>query len=121
MSHDVFISYSTRDKSVADVVCASLEARKIRCWIAPRDVTAGVSYAQSLVDALHQSRIFVLVLSSRSNSSHHVLREVERAVNRGIPILPIRVEDALPSGPMEYFLSSIHWLDALTPPLEKHL
>ncbi|NQT71340.1 MAG: toll/interleukin-1 receptor domain-containing protein [Chloroflexi bacterium] len=37
MAHDVFISYSTNDKTVADAVCATLESQKIRCWIAPRD------------------------------------------------------------------------------------
>ena len=38
MAHDVFISYSSQDKAVADAACARLESRKIRCWIAPRDV-----------------------------------------------------------------------------------
>ncbi|MFP4660789.1 MAG: TIR domain-containing protein [Halanaerobiales bacterium] len=38
MAHDVFISYSTRDKHVADAVCNALEYNKIRCWIAPRDI-----------------------------------------------------------------------------------
>jgi hypothetical protein len=63
----------------------------------------------------------VLVFSSRSNHSPHVRREVERAVSRGIPILPIRIEDVPLSASLEYFIGTVHWLDALTPPLEKHL
>lgn len=39
--HDVFISYAAADKPVADAACATLESRKIRCWIAPRDVVPG--------------------------------------------------------------------------------
>jgi hypothetical protein len=35
MLHGVFISYSNKDKAVADAVCHALEDRKIRCWIAP--------------------------------------------------------------------------------------
>jgi hypothetical protein len=31
MVHDVFISYSTKDKATADGVCATLEAKAIRC------------------------------------------------------------------------------------------
>jgi hypothetical protein len=33
----------------------------------------------------------------------------------------VRIEDVLPTKSMEYFLGAIHWLDALTPPLEGHL
>lgn len=50
-----------------------------------------------------------------------MLREVERAVSRGMPILPFRIEEVKPSESMEYFIASRHWLDALTPPLEAHL
>ncbi|MGD0355565.1 MAG: TIR domain-containing protein [Dehalococcoidia bacterium] len=121
MAHDVFISYSSKDKAVADAVCASLEARKIRCWIAPRDVLPGEEYAEALIESLNQSRLMVLVFSANSNESPQVIREVERAVNKGIPIIPFRIEDVIPSKSMEYFVSSSHWLDAMTPPLEKHL
>jgi hypothetical protein len=121
MAHDVFISYSTSDKTVADAVCATLENRKIRCWIAPRDALPGVPYAEALINALNQSRIVVLVFSTSANDSPQVMREVERAVNKGIPIIPFRIENIKPSKSMEYFLSAPHWLDALTPPLEAHL
>jgi len=77
--------------------------------------------AQALVEAIRQSRILVLVFSARSNHSPHVRREVERAVSRDIPILPFRIEDVPPSPSLEYFISNAHWLDALTPPLERHL
>lgn len=121
MAHDVFISYSSDDKPTADAMCAALEARGIRCWIAPRDVMPGAIYSAAIVEAIHASRVFVLVFSARSNSSPHVMREVERAVNRGVPIIPLRIEDVPLSPSMEYFISTPHWLDALTPPLRKHL
>lgn len=121
MAHDVFISYSAKDKAVADAVCATLEGSKIRCWIAPRDVLPGISYAKALIQALNRSRLLVLVFSASSNDSPQVMREVERAVNKGIPIIPFRIENVTPSEAMEYFLSAPHWLDALTPPLKKHL
>ncbi len=121
MAHDVFISYSSKDKPTADAVCAALESRGVRCWIAPRDVLPGVPYAAALVSALRDSRIMVLVFSSDSNQSPQVLREVERAATRGLAIIPIRIEDVMPTSEMEYYISSRHWLDALTPPLEQHL
>jgi len=121
MAHDVFISYAIEDKPTADAACATLEAQRIRCWIAPRDVLPGMDYAQALVEAIKQSRVMVLVFSSRSNHSPHVRREVERAVSAGIPILPFRIENVPLSPSLEYFIGTVHWLDALTPPLEKHL
>ena len=121
MAHDVFVSYASADKPTADAVCAALESRRIRCWIAPRDVLPGADYAASLIDAISLSRVFVLVLSSNSNQSPHVMREVERAVTKAIPIIPLRIENVALTKSMEYYLSSRHWLDALTPPLENHL
>jgi hypothetical protein len=63
----------------------------------------------------------VLVLSANANASPHIPKEVERAVSRGISIIPLRVEDVLPAKSLDYFISSVHWLDAVTPPLESHL
>ena len=40
-THDVFLSYSSQDKTWADAACAVLERQRIRCWIAPRDITPG--------------------------------------------------------------------------------
>lgn len=46
MAHDVFLSYATPDKTVADMACAVLERAGLRVWIAPRDVPAGALHVQ---------------------------------------------------------------------------
>jgi hypothetical protein len=112
MAHDVFISYASEDQRKAATVCAHLESGGIRCWMAPRDVLPGSSYAESIMSGITGSRVLVLVLSSQSNASPHVLREVERAANRRIAIIPFRIEDVALSPGLEYFLGSQHWLDA---------
>lgn len=121
MANDVFISHSSKDKLVADAVCATLESGGIRCWVAPRDVTPGVNWSGALIQAISDARIMVLVFSSNSNHSPQVMREAERAVSKGIPILTLRMEDVKPSDDMEFFISATHWLDAMTPPVEQHL
>lgn len=121
MAHDVFISYCSEDKPIADAVCATLEASGTRCWIAPRDILPGVDWGEAIIDAIQESKAMLLVFSSKANASQQIKREVERAVNRGIPLIPVRLDDALPSKSLEYFISTPHWLDALTPPLESHL
>jgi len=121
MAHDVFISYSSKDKTIADAVCARLEAHGIRCWIAPRDVVPGASYGEEIVNAIEGSRVMVLVLSANANASLHIPKEVERAVSNGVSIIPLRVENVTPAKSLDYFISSVHWLDAIAPPLEAHL
>jgi hypothetical protein len=121
MGHDVFISYSNKDKTVADAVCAKLEQNKVRCWIAPRDIDAGSEWGESIVQAINGSRAMVLVFSKSANESPQIRREVERAVNKGVIIVPMRIEDVAPTKSLEYFMGAVHWLDALTPPMESHL
>jgi len=121
MAHDVFISHSARDKPYADAICAKLESRGIRCWIAPRDVRPGMEWGAAIVEAVDGARVMLLVFSSQANSSPQISREVERAVHKGVIVIPVRVEDVKPAGNLEYFLGTPHWLDAITPPFERHL
>lgn len=121
MPFDVFISHSSADKQAADATCAALESAGVRCWIAPRDVRAGREYAEEIIGAIDSSRIMVLVFSTSANDSGQVRREIERAVSKGLTIITLRIEDVTPTKSMEYYLDSIHWLDAITPPLTEHL
>jgi len=121
LAHDVFISHSQIDKCVADAVCSMLEQNKIRCWIAPRDVTPGRNYAACITEAIKLSRIMVIIFSNNSNTSGPVTNELEIATKYGTIIIPFRIEDITPSDEMEYYLSSKHWLDAITPPIEQHI
>ena len=121
MSHDAFISYSSRDKAVADAACAALEASGVRCWIAPRDIMPGAEWGEAIIDAINQCRAFILIFSANANESPQIRREVERAVSKGIAIIPVRIQDIAPARSLEYFIGTVHWLDALTPPLEAHL
>lgn len=120
-TYDVFISHSADDKPTADAMCATLETNGIRCWIAPRDIVPGKEWGEAIIDGISQCRLMVLVFSSKSNHSPQVSREITCAVAKGLILIPFRIEDVPLSKTMEYFLSSPHWLDALTPPLELHL
>jgi hypothetical protein len=121
MAHDVFVSYSSKDKPTADAVCAVLESHGIRCWVAPRDILPGSDWGGSIIEAINGARTMVLVFSAHANASLQIKREVERAVNKGIPVIPLRIEDVVPTASLEYFISTPHWLDAFAPPLERHL
>jgi len=119
--YDVFVSYSEHDRQIAETVATAIEAASLRCWMAPRDVQPGADWGASIIEALSNSRTMVLVFSGHANASKQVLREVERAVSKGVTIIPLRIDDAPLSQNMEYFISSNHWLDALSGPLESYL
>jgi predicted ATPase len=111
-TRDIFISYSTRDRSQAEAVCAVLEDDGIACWIAPRDAAPGISYAESLVGAIAASRLIVIIFSKSALSSDGVLNELEIAFNRGLPILAVRIEDVQPYGAAEFYLRRHQWFEA---------
>src|SRR5687767_5824510 len=94
---DVFISYASEDEWAAKRVCATLEPEGIDCWMAPRDVPPGGDWVHSIMSAIGSSGLLVLVLSEASARSGHVLREVERAVHRDLPLLPVRIDDTEPT------------------------
>ena len=121
MAHDVFISYSSRDKQTANAMCAILESDTLRCWVAPRDIPHGATWAGAISDAIDNSQAMVVILTSGANDSKHVMREVELAVQHDLMIVPFRVEAAELSADLRYYLSTTHWLDALTPPLEARI
>jgi hypothetical protein len=119
--HDVFISYAHVDKPTADAVCARLESQNIRCWIAPRDVSPGKNFPEAIIEGIEGSRIMVLIFSSHSNVSEHVIREVTKAISKSLLIIPFRIEDVIPSKSMDYLIGTPHWLDAISPPLDQHI
>jgi hypothetical protein len=114
----VFISYASEDKAVADAVCAALENAGVGCWIAPRDVLPGESYAGAIVHAIDSVKLLVLILSEHGASSKHVLREVERASSKDHPVVALRIDAAPMPADLEYFLNTSQWLDASTTSVE---
>jgi hypothetical protein len=121
MVFDVFISYPHQEKTTADAVCAKLEAESIRCWIAPRDIAPSAEWAGAIVEAIDQCRLMVLIFSAHANRSKQVRREVQQAFDAEKPIVPFRIENVSPEKSLRYYMGPVHWLDALTPPIEKHL
>ena len=79
-----FISYASPDRERANEIARTLEARGLRCWIAPRDVRVGHDYGAEIIHGIERARCLVLVLSDPANESPFVRREVVTAVNRQI-------------------------------------
>ena len=118
---DVFLSYSSLNKNVADAVVSEFEQHGIRCWYAPRDIIPGQEWVSAIHDAIKSCRLFVLIYTDSSNESKQVANEVALAFNSGKTLIPFKLSDAEMSSELEYYLTRVHWLDAVKPPLRKSI
>ena len=121
MAHQIFLSYSIGDQPVADAICKALESSGIRCWIAPRDIEAASGWGGSIVAGIRASQAVLVVFSEKSNASPQVVREMEVAVAQRLPLIPVRIADALPTEDMQYFLGVSHWFNAYPQPIATDL
>jgi hypothetical protein len=121
MAHDVFVSYSSKDKTITDSIVAYLEQNQLRCWYAPRDIKPSEDWANAISNAIEESKIFLIIFSGNSNQSRRVLDELNLAIAQELTILPFRIEKLEPDGAMRLHLSSRHWLDAYDPSWESHI
>ena len=119
--HDVFISYSSKNKNIADAVVSEFEQHGIRCWYAPRDIRPGEEWVTAITGALEKAKVLVLIFTDESNSSRQVMNEVAVAFNAGLTIVPFRLSDEQMSSELEYYLTRVHWLDAVSKPLRKNI
>ena len=101
-----FISYSTKNQSDADALRALFHKNGIRTWMAPGDIPAGSKYAQVINHAIKECACFVLLLTDAAQSSPWVAKEVERAVNHGKTIIPVKMEDLVLNEEFEFYIST---------------
>ena len=121
MAHDVFVSYSSKDKVIADSIVATMEQNSVRCWYAPRDIKPSEDWGKAITSAIEGCRLFLVIFSKSANRSQRVLDEVNLAISQQAVILPFRIENLEPEGAMKLHLSSRHWLDAFEPSWESHI
>lgn len=115
MSGHVFISYGSENKVEADALCALIESRGAKVWIAPRDVRPGLDYSEALQAAIESCGAFVVLVTEMANKSPYVRAETEMAFSNSKPIFPVRMTDIKPAAGLAFFLKIRHWTDAFGP------
>ncbi|HEY1946975.1 MAG TPA: toll/interleukin-1 receptor domain-containing protein [Bryobacteraceae bacterium] len=107
----LFISYCSEDSAQANRVCEALERGGVTCWIAPRNIPPGQPWPAAIAEAIRGSSGFVLLLSTHTERSRQISREVELADRAALPILTFRLEEVAPPRALEYFLTNLQWID----------
>ncbi len=125
MGQSVFISHASEDRATADLVRSVLEVgdNAVSCWIAPRDIPAGMRYAEALLEGIERCTVLLLLYSKHAEASPHVMNEVEHAASHSKRILVVRLDEADPRAnrSVSIFLNSHQWLDASAGGVLSHL
>jgi len=104
----VFLSFENHDTEIAHRLCKYLEEHGRKCWIAPRDIAAGVDYAAEITRAIKSCSALILICSSHTSHSEHVRNEISLAFGSGVMILPYCLHDAILGDSLEYYLATKH-------------
>ena len=123
MDIDVFISYHTNSSlNIVKAIVNRLESEGIRCWYAPRDVKG--LYSEDIVEAIESCRVFLLILNRPASESLDVVNEINLGIQRlrqheDMAFIPFHVGDESKemSRSLKYYVSALHWIDAMTPPI----
>ncbi len=111
MTKKVFISHSSKDNKVATAVCTALESRGHSCWMSSRDIKPGENFQGSIVRAIREAGVMVLVFSSNANNSDEIKKEMALASQSRKMVIPVRAEDVTPSEDFTYELATRQWID----------
>lgn len=112
---DVFVSFATADKSVAQTVVTALEARKISCWFCPRPEQnlPGEQWAASISEALRGCQAMVLLYSAAAGASKYVQREIAMAFELQKAIITVRLDSAPLVVGSDYLFAGTQFLDGV--------
>jgi esterase/lipase superfamily enzyme len=120
MASDVFISYCSGDRPLADAVGALLQKYGIRFIV--RKVLSGAEWGEAAIErTIRESRFLLVVFTARTNASGSIERELAIAVDAGLHIVVLRMENIEPGERLKSLVGGFQWIDAWTPPLETHM
>lgn len=111
MNADIFISFASQDRKVANILCTALESRGFGCWISSRNIQPGENFQVSIVQAIRRARIMLLVFTENSNKSEEMTKELALASQQKLIVIPLRVEDVTPNEAFSYEFATRQWID----------
>lgn len=94
MNQDIFISYSRVDSGIANLITNILDSNGYNYFIDRRGIASGDEFAKTIIQAIDNCKVFVLLHSKDSSESMWVRKEVEYAAHINKEILLIGVDDS---------------------------
>ncbi len=119
MAYLSFICHSSKDIGLASRIVNQLEKAGIDCWIAPRNIPPGMTYAGSIISGIKNASFLIFVFTESSNQSDAVINEIEKASALKTPVIPFKVTDLSYSDSLEYYLRSKQAINAYETGIDK--
>jgi uncharacterized protein YecT (DUF1311 family) len=76
-----------------------------------RDIKPGENFQGTIVRAIREAGVMVLVFSANANNSDEIKKEMALASQSKKMVIPVRAEDVLPSEDFTYELATRQWID----------
>src|SRR4029453_19401647 len=92
-AYDVFLSYSKKDRDWASKFAESLSAEGVKVWFDVSSLAPGERWGDRIQDALRDSRVLVVILSSHYLDTPSTFFELGAAVADKKKIIPVATED----------------------------
>ncbi|MFN4164168.1 MAG: TIR domain-containing protein [Ferrovibrio sp.] len=108
-THDVFVSYSSKDREIVIPIAEKLKESGLNVWIDIWSIKPGDNIYSSIEDGLENSRVLILCMSGNAFSSEWSKLETgtfrfRDPLNKGRRFIPIRLDDAPIKGSLEQIL-----------------
>ena len=121
-THEVFISFSFKDQAIAEtIVNQLLNKYHISCWICTQDIRAGENYKKTIVKAITDAKVLLMIQSESSMLSTEVPKEVSIALNKNKTVIPFVIDNSELSEDLEYDLLTVQRVDARRPTLDERI
>jgi TolB-like protein/tetratricopeptide (TPR) repeat protein len=110
MPPEIFASYSREDQAQVFPIVDKLRERGLNIWIDQEGIHGAKLWSQEIVNAIENSKVFILFASAKAFLSKNVTKELALASESDKHILPIFIEDAEIPAAMKYQLAGIQHL-----------
>ena len=111
MKHDIFISYSRKDKDFVHEFVKEIEHEcLVKCWIDLTGIESGEQFGRKIQTAIDNTDIVLFMMSENSMQSEWTAKEVRYASNTGRRVVPVLLPGAIMSG---WFLFEFGNLDCI--------
>ncbi len=90
--YDVFLSYSSKDRPWVAEFTAALREAGAQAWSVD-EIMLGETWQEKVEEALRQSHVFVVLISSNNLASPWMFFELGAAIADNKKIIPVLIED----------------------------
>lgn len=111
MNHEVFISYSRKNKEKVKKICDILTQHHIVSWIDTDNISSGDRFKAVIAHAIDKAKVVLFFSSEDSNKSEFVHKEIDYAFSMNKSIIPIRLDDSQYSKDLILDLTPIDHID----------